>query len=83
MTSQGLLFDDESERKKPEAEIEWTLRRLAQAYRDCSLEDPDKLGVIAREIYQATRGMAVHPLWWVIPLCECDECRERERWSSE
>ena len=83
MTSQGLLFDDESERKKTEAETQWTLRRLAQAYRDCSLEDPEKLEAINQEINRVTRGLKVHPLWWVIPSCECDECREREKYFAE
>lgn len=80
---QGLLFDDEAERRKTEAEIEWTLRRLAQAYRDCSLEDPEKLETINQEINRVTRGLAVHPYWWAIPACECDECREREKYFAE
>lgn len=73
---QGLLFDDAEERRKSDAEIGWELRRLKQAWADCSLEHPERLAEINEEIKRVTRKLKVHPAWWVVPACDCEECRE-------
>lgn len=82
--SQGKLFDDDAgESRKSEAEIDWKLRRLKQAWVDVSYEDPVKRERILQEIREVTRGLAKHPDWWIVPHCECEECREYDRSIEE
>lgn len=70
--NQGLLFGEPEEQRKSDAEIEWQLRRLKQAW--VGTLDAAKLEEINGRIRIVTRPLDRHPDWWSVPTCECREC---------